>query len=79
MSVLATPRLLVGRTIAAVELNPFEDVMVSGLRLGTRYDPVIVLDNGARVRFVVEEIDSGACYGVRPCYDAPSRRKRSTL
>lgn len=68
MSVLATPRLLVGRKIVAVEMGSFPDRDIDGKTLRICHDPVLVLDNGARVHFVVEETDQGDHYGIRPCY-----------
>ncbi len=49
---LATPRLLVGRTIVAVDLRPYSDG-----RGGKAYRPVFTLDNGATVTFEVQEVD----------------------
>lgn len=65
---LATARLLVGRTIVAVDLQPFDDCDSAGRKVKTCYDPRLVLDNGARVTFMVDEIDCGDGYGVRPLY-----------
>lgn len=59
---IATARLLVGRTIVAFDARPFDDPN------GICHDPVIVLDNGARVSFVVEETDYGGDYGILPIY-----------
>lgn len=67
---LATARLLVGRAIVAVELRPFTDG-----RGGTAYDPVITLDNGARLTFSVAETAVGV-YGVDPNYHAARRTPR---
>lgn len=66
---LATARLLVGRTIVAVDLGTFDDG-----RGGGAHDPTFVLDNGARVTFTVEETEAGV-YGVAPTYRAPTRAK----
>ena len=49
---LAIPRLLVGRRIVAVALNPRPDG-----RGGKAYSPVLTLDNGATVSFKVQETD----------------------
>ncbi len=68
MSVLATARLLVGRKIVAVDLRPEDDCSVDGKKLGVYYQPIFTLDNGARVTFLVQEIDCGAEYGVMPRY-----------
>lgn len=49
-----------GLRIVRVELNPFDDG-----RGGHAYNPVIVLADGSRLRFEVQETESGE-YGVRP-------------
>lgn len=51
-------RQLVGRTIVGFDPCPFDDG-----RGGIAHDPVILLDDGSRLRFVVEETDVGE-YGV---------------
>lgn len=73
MSVLATARLLVGRKIVAVNLRPFRDETVDGKLIKVSYEPVFTLDNGARVTFIVDEIDCGDGYGVRPQYHKKHR------
>lgn len=65
---LATAKLLVGRTIVAVDLRPWKD------EAGTHHNPRFVLDNGAVLLFVVEETDSGDGYGVFPAYHRPRSR-----
>lgn len=74
--VTASARLLVGRTIVAVELRTFEDG--EGLQRGTHHRPVFVLDNGARVTFYVTETDSGTEYGVTPQYHPAPRSTTMT-
>ena len=80
---LAIPRLLVGRTIVAVELNARPDG-----RGGKAYAPVLTLDNGATLTFAVQGTDvhgelDGIAYheagdpGVRPEYRAPDRHGAS--
>lgn len=49
---------LIGRTITAVDMRPFPDG-----RGGTAHDPVITLDNGRVLWFVVDETEVGE-YGV---------------
>lgn len=66
----ATARLLVGRKIAGFEPRPFDD-----RRGGTAHHPVLMLDNGALLRFVVEETDTGD-YGVLPVYVKPPQRRK---
>ncbi len=67
--VISTPksaaRYLLGRTIVAVDLNEFEDD-----EGGKCTDPVIVLDNGSQLRFVVQEAPGVGEYGVCICRDA---------
>ena len=53
------PRHLIGKKIVAVDMQPFDDG-----KGGTAHDPVITLDDGSRLCFITEEIDSGDCYGV---------------
>jgi hypothetical protein len=65
---LATAKLLVGRTIIAVDLQPFDDCNDAGKKIRTCYAPVLTLDNGARVRFSVDETNNGDVYGIRPDY-----------
>lgn len=73
MSVLANARLLVGRKIVAVDLRPFRDEGVDGKLIKITYDPILTLDNGARVFFNVDEIDCGDGYGIRPLYVAKAK------
>jgi hypothetical protein len=54
-------RYLVGRTIAAVELHPFETGRYRAQ--GTSFAPVITLDDGTELRFLVQETE-GSEYGV---------------
>lgn len=64
---LATKRRLVGRRIVDVKLNRFN----AGGGRGWTYDPVIVLDNGAELSFVVDEIESASDYGITPNISPP--------
>lgn len=59
---LATKRLLEGRRIKTFALQSFPDG-----RGGKAHNPVIILDNGARLMFTVTETETGE-YGVSPCY-----------
>jgi hypothetical protein len=52
-------RFLVGRTITAVDLNPFPDG-----RGGNAFDPVFTLDDGSKVSFETTETESQT-YGIR--------------
>lgn len=59
------PRWIIGRKIVEVDMHPF----ATGLHqpMGTTYAPVFTLDNGARIKFSVDETEVGE-YGVRPVY-----------
>ncbi len=70
----ATARLLVGRRIVGFELRTFSDG--DGVLEATHHDPIILLDNGARVTFMVTETDSGDAYGIDPQYHPKKPRKR---
>ncbi len=72
---LATARLLVGRTIVAVDLRPFDGGSPQEIR--NCHDPVITLDNGAQLTFSVQETDSGDGYGVRPNYHPKQKAKQT--
>ena len=56
-------RLLEGHRIVKVEMNPF---LSRGVKA---YDPVLILENGARIRFLVQETEGG--YGVDILYADP--------
>jgi hypothetical protein len=66
MTTTASSRLLVGRTITSVELH------TRRTEQGQIHDPVITLDNGAKVFFVVQETDEME-YGIRPLYLKPRK------
>lgn len=58
----ASARHLVGRRIVAVDMRSFKSGEGRGKRVC--HDPVVTLDDGSVLSFVVEETDSGDCYGV---------------
>lgn len=66
---LATRRRLVGRRIVDVKLNRFN----AGGGRGWTYNPVLVLDNGAELSFVVNEIESASDYGITPSISQPRK------
>lgn len=66
------PRWLLGRTIVAVEMNPFRARESADDRTMTS-DPVLFLDNGACLSFFVDETD-GDSYGVRLNYTTGARQ-----
>lgn len=67
----ATARLLVGRRIVAFDLRPFD----GGPGRGTHYDPVLTLDNGAKLAFSATETDVGE-YGIDPSYHPATKRRQ---
>jgi len=63
---------LVGRTIVRVEPNAFlTDNAGSNARNGWTCDPVLVLDDGSRVFFVVDETETGE-YGLTVARSKPT-------
>lgn len=62
-------RWVIGRRIVDVQMRPFNDG-----KGGVAHDPVFVLDNGARVRFLTQETEVGE-YGVEPLYDKPHKAR----
>lgn len=64
-------RSLIGRTIVGVELNPSTIKGYHGGRDWSMYDPVFVLDNGARVSFRVTETINQSDFGVLPVIAPP--------
>lgn len=56
------PSWVIGRTIVAVRMNPFDDG-----KGGTAHAPVLELDNGAQLHFVTEETEMGE-YGTSIAY-----------
>lgn len=67
----ASARLLVGRTIVGFELRTWRD---DDPERTPHHDPVLVLDNGARVTFTVTETYNGDSYGIRPNYHRKPKR-----
>ena len=66
----ASNRVLRGRMIVSIELNPFQGG--AALDNETHHQPVITLDNGATLHFVATETASGGGeYGVTPTYRPP--------
>lgn len=77
MSVNASKRLLVGRTITGFDTRKFRADRHGTVRAGTAmwaHNPIITLDNGATLTFSVEETEHGD-YGVRVFYSKPSSMK----
>lgn len=70
-------RDLVGRTIVAVDFRPFRHERALGGEDLSPYttDPVLILDNGREVRFVVCETEVGE-YGVEIAISDRSPRLR---
>ena len=65
------PRWLIGRTIVAYDNGTNESVLTSGAR--PSHNPVLTLDNGARLSFIVEELLDGDDYGIFPLYHHQKR------
>lgn len=63
------PNWIIGRRIVGVEMNPFP---ARDLNNTMAHDPVITLDNGAKLRFMTEETQTDD-YGVRILYVKPRR------
>ncbi len=61
---------VVGRTIVGFDPGPFDDG-----RGGTAHDPVLMLDNGVRLAFVVMETESD--YGVDIVARKPNQSQRA--
>lgn len=68
------PAWIVGRTIAAVEMNAARVPDGPGYR--TMHNPTVTLDNGAKLFFLTEEDPNGGEYGVDIGYVPPPRRSR---
>jgi len=57
-------RYLVGRKIVAVEMKPFDTGHVGMGAMAISNDPVLVLDDGSRISFRVDETESGSECGI---------------
>ncbi len=75
MNAAEMKKQLVGRTIVAVTPRAFRTGRPG--RNEWSYEPIFMLDDGSRVRFVVDETESGDGYGVTPCRDVPSKEGES--
>lgn len=68
----ARRRDLIGRKIVDVQFNRFRARPDSGVDRSIATDPTLILDNGARLRFSVEETEIGE-YGVAILIDKKER------
>ena len=68
---------MTGRTIVRVELTEWDGADEHTASELTCHECVLHLDNGARVRFHVEESEVGV-YGVTPIYHPPPKRGPKT-
>lgn len=62
------PRWIVGKTIATVDMQPFEGY--ENPEIGARkqcHDPIITFTDGSRIQFITEETEVG-CYGTDILY-----------
>jgi hypothetical protein len=60
------PKWIVGKTIARVEMNPFD----AGGGRGTAHDPAIYFTDGTRITFMAQELEEDG-YGVAIIYRKP--------
>lgn len=69
------PKWIIGRTIVACDMRPFQanDPTLKGTK-ETAHDPVITLDNGAKLYFQTEETEIGE-YGTSVVYVPPRKKK----
>lgn len=65
------PKWLIGRTIVAVEMNAYR-ARESPVDRTLAHQPVITLDNGARLLFITDETDFGE-YGTTIVYAKPRK------
>lgn len=73
------PRDLIGRKIVAVKLCRFQTMRDGAKPTDEDYwatDPVITLDNGRRLAFIVQETEVGE-YGVALCLSAPPEKRKA--
>lgn len=74
---LTTPKLaarIVGLTIVAVDLRPFNANMLDGGDLGPAFDPVLTLSDGSRITLFVQETEVGE-YGVELIRHVVARKR----
>lgn len=64
-------RDVVGKRIVRVDLNSWRD------RNTVHHDPCIVLDDGAEIRFIATETESGDGYGIQPLTNTSARQRKS--
>lgn len=62
----ATKRDLVGRKIVAINWQPFNPNLGDSNRPNRATDPILTLDNGRKLWFVVQETEVGE-YGIEIC------------
>lgn len=61
------PRWIIGKTVALVALNPFDDG-----KGGTAHDPRIIFTDGSSIAFTTEETEVGE-YGTSIVYRRPRK------
>lgn len=65
------PKWIVGKTIAKVDMRPFE--AGEPTRMGMAHDPIIIFTDGSHIWFTTEETEVGE-YGTSISY-APGKRR----
>jgi len=68
----ATARALLGKTIAHVDLHPFDDANGGGIAT----DPVLTFTDGTSLRFLVQETEETGDYGVSLVYPGRPHEKK---
>lgn len=63
------PRWILGKTVARVEMNPFQKSL-HGERHGVAHDPRIIFTDGSSIAFSTEETEVGS-YGTSISYTKP--------
>jgi len=66
---------MIGRRVVAVHLHEFLDDRISsdGNGSGYAYAPEIIFDDGTRLTFMTQEVDSGTEYDTGLCIIAPRK------
>ena len=74
---ITTPKLaarLIGLTIVAIDLRPFDANMDSSTDRPRAFNPILTLSDGSRVTFLVQETEVGD-YGVEIVRYVASRKR----
>lgn len=72
------PRWIVGKTVATVDMQPFEGYENPSAGITKQcHDPIITFTDGSHIQFITEETEVG-CYGTDILY-IPRKFKRRKL